>query len=175
MARSILQKNKMQTLEPNGFDVDQVFGATKRQLRRFWEKHYFQYCIFLSARVNAKDTLSKLRKEGNKIIIVTGRMLSYEKSFIGAFMRRSVKLWLWRNRLVYDEIIFYQENILKTDLCDKLNIDIMIEDKPQNVLSISKAIPVICFDASYNKCIECENIQRAYNRDEIYFAINKML
>jgi len=169
------KKYNMQIADPNGFDVDQVFGATKKQLRKFWELHYVRYCILLPCRMGAREAISRLRENGSRIIIITGRMLSYEKNFLGAFMRSSVKLWLWKNGIAYDKIVFCPEHDHKTELCNDLGIDIMIEDKPQNVRSISKSIPTICMNASYNQGCEGENITRVSNWEEIYKVIEEMM
>ena len=50
----------------------------------------------------------------------------------------------------------------------------MIEDKPLNINSISKLIPVLCYDALYNE--ECcgNNIYRVYSWYDIYTKINKI-
>jgi len=168
------KKYNMQIVEPNGFDVNQVFGATKKQLRKFWEKYYFKYCIIQPVRIGARETIAKLKKEGNKIIIITGRMLSYEKNFMGAFMRSSVKFWLWKNGIIYDKIIFCPEHDHKAELCNDLGINIMLEDKPQNAFLISKSLPIICFDAAYNRDCKGENINRAQNWDEVYNLIKNM-
>jgi len=168
------KKYRMQVVDQNGFDVNQVFRANKKQLSKFWVKQYFKYCITQPARTGAKEAISKIRKDKTKVIIITGRMLSYEKNFIGAFMRRSVKFWLWKNGIKHDKIVFCPENDNKAELCDGLGVDVMIEDKPQNVISISKTIPTICFNASYNRDCDGENIYRVHNWDEVYSLICDM-
>lgn len=44
----------------------------------------------------------------------------------------------------------------------------MIEDKPENIEDISKEIPVIVYDCSYNK-----NVIRCYSWYDIYEKIKK--
>ena len=66
----------------------------------------------------------------------------------------------------YDEIIAGPGS--KKDKCLKHNIDIMIEDKANNVMEISKYIPVICFDTPYNLDIAGDNIYRVYSWYQIY-------
>lgn len=163
-----------QIVDPNGFDVDQVFGVSKKQLRKFWRKHCYSYCIAESARDGASEVISALRREGKTITIITGRMKSYNKNLLGVLMRNSVKFWLWKNNIEYDKIIFCQENDNKVEICNDLGIEIIVEDKPQNILAISKAIPTICVDASYNR--ECcgENIFRVKDFAQMQYLISEI-
>ena len=47
----------------------------------------------------------------------------------------------------------------------------MIEDKVENINNISKEIPVICFNASYNKSCTSDNIYRAYSWYDVYYNV----
>ena len=49
------------------------------------------------------------------------------------------------------------------------NIDIMIEDKTENINSVSSQIQVICFYANHNKNLKGENIYRAYSWYDVYY------
>ncbi len=51
-------------------------------------------------------------------------------------MRKTVKEWLERNQIIYDNIIFSEED--KSSHIIENNIDIMIEDSPNNLKSLSK-------------------------------------
>ena len=53
----------------------------------------------------------------------------------------------------------------------KANIDIMIEDKVDNIKKKSSKIPVICFHAGYNEECEGNNFYRAYSWYDIYNKI----
>ena len=84
-------------------------------------------------------------------------------------MRNIVKNWLTENNIKYDKIIFSPED--KYEICKENNIGLMIEDKVENINNISKMIPVICFNASYNKGCKGKNIFRAYTWYDIYYQI----
>ena len=47
----------------------------------------------------------------------------------------------------------------------------MIEDNTNNILTISKLIPVICMDTRYNQSCEGDNITRCYSWYDIYSKI----
>ena len=70
----------------------------------------------------------------------------------------------------YDEIIFAKDNE-KLEQCLKNNIDVMIEDSPTNINSISQKIPVIKYDCQYNKDVNGENVITAYTWYHIYEII----
>ena len=50
----------------------------------------------------------------------------------------------------------------------------MIDDKVENINEISKHIPVICFNAGYNKECKGENIYRAYSWYDVYSKIKEI-
>lgn len=110
-----------------------------------------------------------LHNDGNEIYIITARYLTNTNSELGHEMREAVKKWLKDNDIYYDKIIFSPED--KLEICKENNIDLMIEDKVDNINKISKIIPVICFNAGYNKSCEGNNIIRCYSWYDIYNKI----
>ena len=84
-------------------------------------------------------------------------------------MRNIVKNWLKQNDIHYDKIIFAPED--KLEICKENEIDIMIEDKVENINNISKEIPVVCFNASYNKSCTSDNIYRVYSWYDVYYNV----
>lgn len=87
-------------------------------------------------------------------------------------MRNIVISWLKEYNISYDKIIFSPEE--KLDICIANNIDLMIEDKVDNINTISKKIPVICFDARYNQQCRGSNIYRCFSWYDIYSTIKNM-
>ena len=63
-------------------------------------------------------------------------------------MQNIVRNWLDKNKIIYDEVIFSDN---KADVCKELNISVMIEDRPENVVSVSSVVPVLCYDQPYNE------------------------
>ena len=87
-------------------------------------------------------------------------------------MREIVKDWLIENKIVYDKLIFS-----KAEKEDKLQeiienkIDVMIEDNPNNINQLSSVVPIICYNAGYNRECIGDKITRCYSWYDIY---NKM-
>ena len=86
--------------------------------------------------------------------------------------RNIVLNWLKKNEIHYDKIIFSPED--KLDICRQNNIDLMIEDKPKNINTISSEIPVICYHANYNEQCSGKNIYRCYSWYDIYRKIKEI-
>ncbi|MNI80897.1 5' nucleotidase, deoxy (Pyrimidine), cytosolic type C protein (NT5C) [compost metagenome] len=87
-------------------------------------------------------------------------------------MKNNVISWLKLNDIYYDKLIFSPED--KLDICINHNIDIMIEDSPNNINTLSTKIPVICFNANYNSKCKGDNILRCYSWYDIYNKILNM-
>ena len=117
--------------------------------------------------------IKKIKLLGHEIYIITSRTndLSYcdikpEK------MKRIVKKWLKKYKICYDKIVWTKKE--KVSACETFDVDLMIDDNPKHILQLSKRIPVICYDARYNKQCEGKNIIRCYCWYDIYDKIKTM-
>lgn len=95
--------------------------------------------------------------------------MSYAENINKKQMQTIVINWLKKYKIKYDKLIFSMSD--KLDVCIENNIDIMIEDKPKNIISISTKLPVICFNAGYNENCVGTNIYRAYSWYDVYYKI----
>lgn len=149
------------------YDSKELFEVTQEQYNEFWENNIFEYSKNSLIRPFASEIITKL-KDDNEIYIITSRLFTTYENEYKEKMQNIVKNWLDKNNIYYNEIIFTDE---KADVCKKNNIDVMIEDKPENILAISNEIPVICFDHKYNENLYNNNIYRAYSWYDIYTII----
>lgn len=154
---------------PDGYDSDTVFNVSKEIDSEFWNNYLYDYAINEPARKFAGEVIDKLRNSGYEIYIITARYLTNKNDEKGKKMRNIVIDWLKHNNINYDKLIFSPED--KFDICLKNDINIMIEDKVENINNISKIMPVICFNASYNKSCKGNNIFRAYTWYDVYYQI----
>lgn len=168
-SKFFIEYNK-KIVNPEGYDSDIIFNVTKDLDSFFWHKYLYEYAKKEPARKFAAEVIDKLKEEGYEIYIITARYLTSRNDEIGNEMRNIVINWLKENNINYDKIIFSPEDKLNT--CIDNNINIMIEDKAENINNISKIIPVVCFDARYNKACTGENIFRAYTWYDVYYQIN---
>lgn len=156
-------------INPNGYDIKEIFDVERNLDDKFWEKYLFDYSTKESARKFSDEVTRKLHEDGNEIYIITARFLTDRNDELGNKMRKIVLNWLKENNIFYDKIIFSPEE--KIDICMEKNINLMIEDKVDNINTISKKIPVICFDAKYNRECKGKNIFRCYSWYDIYSCI----
>ena len=153
----------------NAIDTTDMFLWDDEVAHKFWNKYRKDLVITLPAKKYAYEVIEKLSEDGNKIYIITARFLTDKDTPEGERMRNIVKNWLKQNNIHYDKIIFAPED--KLEICKENKIDIMIEDKVENINNISKEIPVVCFNASYNKSCTSDNIYRAYSWYDVYYNV----
>ena len=156
-------------VNPDGYDSDTVFNVTKEMDSEFWHDYLYDYAKNEPARKFAGEVIDKLKDKGYEIYIITARYLTNRNDDLGKEMRNIVIEWLKENGINYDQIIFSPED--KFEICKENNISIMIEDKVENINNISKIIPVVCFNAAYNKECNGKNIFRAYTWYDVYYQI----
>ena len=159
-------------INSEGYDIKEIFNIDRNLDNEFWKKYLFDYATKEPVRKFADEITNKLHNDGNKLFIITARLMTDSNTPEGEKMRNIVKDWLKRNNIYYDKIIFSPED--KLEDCLNNSIDIMIEDKPDNINKISKHIPVICFNAIYNKECKGSNIYRCYSWYDIYAKIKDL-
>ena len=146
-----IENNINRGFNPNKYMMEEQFGLTDKENYKFWKEYIFDLMVSIPTRPYAAKVIHNLREMGHEIIILTARDNRYLTNQYANTMNFYVEEWLNKNNIEYDGIISGSGN--KKDKCLKNNIDIMIEDKARNILEISNHIPVLCFDAPYNKNI----------------------
>lgn len=162
-------ENKI-NINHNDYEIIDIFNATTEKDDKFWKEYLDFYAKKEPARRFASEIIKKLKNDGHQIYIITARFLTDRDDYLGKKMRSIVKKWLKNNQIIYDKIIFSQED--KRNICKENNVDIMIEDAPKNIVELSEVLPkVICFDALYNREIAKDNVIRCYSWYDIYSKI----
>lgn len=127
----------------------------------FWNKNRHFYKQKQYTREFAPEIIRKLKKQGHEIYIITARRENE---------RKWTTKWLKINRISFDKLIMTDA---KLEYCIANNIDLMIEDRIENIQKISEKLPVICIDNVYNKECKGANITRCYGWYDVYKIINK--
>jgi len=155
------------------YDIRDIFACSADEHRAYWTKYLLKYATLEPARKGSKAFTRKLCADGHKIFIISKRVFTCQENFLGKLMRFLLKNWLWRNRIKHDEIVFCDNDISdsKGTACLEKKIDVMIDDEIVNIEAIAPIAKVICFDATYNRDCEGENIMRAKNWDEAYMLL----
>lgn len=147
------------------YSVKEAFHWNEEEEDEFWE-WCIQEFVENKPRTFASEVINKLKEE-NEIYIITARTLKELDN-----MQEVTKKFLQKYNINYDKIIFADEDKLQT--CIEQGIDLMIEDKPSNVMKISTKIPVLCMDARYNRECEGENITRVFSWYNVLEKIEEM-
>ena len=159
-----------------GYETNEIFDFKQECDDLFWKYYFKEYSINIEPRKFASEIIGRLKKEENEIYISTARgsFLSHSSNVMSKENNEKiVKEWLNKNNIFYDKIIFSPED--KLDICIKNDIDIMIEDKVENINRISSKIPVICYNAGYNEQCVGKNIYRVYSWYDIYYTIKNRI
>lgn len=152
--RYFQKKYNKEIVNPKGYDIQDIFDCTVQEREEFWTKYIWKYCLKEPMTLGAAETVNKLRKQGHKIYIVTGRAHTTEKGIVGMIFRWMLKSWLKKNHFKYDKIFFCAERDSSTDkfdVCIREKVDVLVDDKPENLLALKNKIQVICYPAAWNE------------------------
>ena len=169
-------KNKIEfKIEPNNYNLFKIFNVLKEHENSFWNESLFPYAKEHPIRPFASEVIKNLKNKGHEIYIITARSLTNKNTKLGEEMRNTVKAWLDSNDVYYDKLIFSKgDNETKLNEITEEKIDLMIEDNPNNIIELSKIIPVLCYNASYNVDCKGNNIIRVYSWYDIYQNITNL-
>lgn len=140
-------------------------------INKYRDLYFDNYVDNEPVRKFACEVIKKLKEDGHKIFIITGRYKSHDDTQDGENMRQRIKSWLDKNEILYDKLIFAR--VPKTNEIKENKIDIMIEDSPTTIPIIKDFVDVLCYDTRYNKIIEYKNVTRVFSWYDIYRKINE--
>lgn len=146
-------------------------GISKKVYNFIWDILIWEYAKY-PARIHASKFLNKLKNDGHNLIICTNRWATDFDNEDGQRMREAVCTFFKVNNLSYDKIIFACGK--KLDVAVRQKFDVHVDDCPEDILNISKHIPVIKFEATYNKNMGGENIFPAKTWEDVYEIIKNL-
>lgn len=175
ISKYCVENNIEYKINLGSYNYAEIFSISEEHEDSFWEKWLFLYAKEEKARPFAAEVIKKLKEDGNEIYIVTARWLSNRNDEVGVAMRKAVKKWLTENKIIYDKLIFSNSDTEeKIQEMKDYKIDLMIEDSPKNINQLSTILPIVCFDTSYNRNCQGNNIYRCYSWYDIYIKIKGM-
>lgn len=163
---------KKEIVNPAGYSVKEIFHVG--QLAEFFYGLIYlpKYCKYYPPRAGAASVLSQLVAEGNSIHEITARKFVTWKNFLGRCSKKWFMEWCTENGFEFSSITFCSEKDGPQDkykACKRLEVDIMIDDRPEIVLYLAeRGIKVLMVDAPYNQEVHHENIRRVQSWNEIY-------
>lgn len=158
------------------YDVQDIFDVTRLERQKFWLRYIYEYCMRSKLMDGVVETIKKWKDEGHKVYNITSRVYVTDPGIMGVIFRRMLEKRYEKEGIVFDGIDYCSEKDSAREkmlACHKRQIDVMIEDKVDNVESISKISKVLCFDAGYNRDCTGENIVRVKSFADAYGEVEK--
>lgn len=152
-------------MNEKGFAAGNLYDWTDEEMQDFFDNILPEVFLKVEPKKNAQEIIQKLKQENNEIYIITARRKaknSYELTL----------KTLQKYNIPYDELIV--GNVDKKQVCIDNNIDILLDDEPQNINSVSEIIPVIVFEATHNEECNGNNIIKVKTWDEAYEVIKEI-
>ena len=132
-----------------GKTIQQLFDCTKKEEAKFWLRHMIKYTIKDPVREGAAEFTRWAYENGHKIYIITSRAFSTMENVIGKLARWSVRRWLKKSGIRYENITFCDED--KLPALKKYHVNYMVEDDPDNIIAMHDITKVICINAKCNE------------------------
>jgi uncharacterized HAD superfamily protein len=151
------------------WDFDKAFGWTEENMYQFFDKYLQNVFETIKPKKDAIKVINLLKKEGNKIIIITARS---SKHLQGTY--EICKKWFEKYKIQVDKIIIDGND--KAIECKNNKINIFIDDGIYHCEKVFNElrIPVLLMNSKYNKDYRNENIKRVFSWKEIYEEIEKI-
>lgn len=165
--------------DPCAHGLCQMFGWSQEVKNDFWDKYgKYQMCIW-PAITSAAEVIQQLRADGHEVWIITGRNDRDRpiQGMLAPTWEETTKLWLQQNQIGYDEIHFDHQDLpgtSKGDFCAAHDVDIMIDDLPIYLSTITERTTPFLFYAPYNQDFTMPRMQRVYSWYDIYSKIKSM-
>lgn len=148
-------------MNENGYTTRTLYDWTTEENLIFCNRYFHEIFLKVDVKENAREVIEKMKNEFNEIYIITARS---EPTVIEPY--NVTKKFLDNNNIVYDEIIVNCED--KYKYCKENGIEIMIDDEPKNIRTISEIIPVIVFGGVHNENCKGENVIKVNTWEEVY-------
>lgn len=153
-------------MNEKGYITSNLYDWTREEENDFFQKYMDTVRMNVKLKPNAKEVINRLKQE-HEIYIITARKTRSDKDAY-----ELSKEYLDKNEITYDRLVTECED--KLEYCLQNQIDVMIDDEPQNVNAISQKLPVIVFKGIMNEDCEGNNIIKVEDWKEIYSVIKKM-
>lgn len=158
-------------LDANYYYIPKTFNFTEKQKEDFFmkEKKFIMKQNSMYPKIFVKEVIAKLKKKGFKIFVITGRENKYWNDNCSKYCKK----WLKKFDIKYNKL--FTDVLNKTDLCQKLKIDLMIEDKSEIVSLLNeKNIKTALIKQEYNKDYKHKDNLLAENWLDLYQKLGKI-
>lgn len=146
------------------YQFEKVYNVTWDEMDYFFRQYQEVLLNNLSPVEHAPRAL-ELLKEKHRLILITARPEDF---------RPLTEKWLQEHHIPYDQLMMTTYGD-KAEYCRQAQVDVYIEDSLENAISIAGCgIPVILFDAPYNRKTVDRRLLRRFNWPEIYRTVQSL-
>lgn len=152
----------------NHFYIEYMNDWNEEEAKEFWEKYYAEMLKQLNIKKFASEVINKLKREGNKIYLITARWEMRTDN-----VKEITQKWLKDNDIQYDALFLNAED--KLQLVEENNIDIFIDDSFNNCKKIADNtnVKVYMMNSRVNANFNDEKIKRVFSWPEIDSVIKR--
>ncbi len=164
----------MDPVDPDAKSIEEMFLCTDKQRRKFWWACGSKYLFRQPCTDGCAEVISRFLSEGHRVFIITGRALTVGRGPISLFFRGVLRRWLKKNGIGYDRIVFCRHEYAAEDkrrACERLGIDVMIDDNAANLIASKDVARAILFTAPWNTSLNEEGITRVSSWSDVEQAI----
>lgn len=147
------------------FYLRELCNWSEEEEKNFWKKYYKKIINEIKPITFAAETISKLKRDGHKIVIITARWQEKLLDVKGISIE-----WLKNNNIQYDDIVFDADD--KKQIATQKKVDIFIDDSFKNCMEVAEAgVKTYIIETRVNRGLEKENITRVYSWPQFYSKV----
>ena len=168
---------KKNPVNPDAYSVREMFECSKFEELLYGLVYFPKYCKKYSERKDAAVVIQSLNEQGHSLHEITARKFATDNNVLGLYSRNAFETWSKDKKMLFKSFQYCSEKYSPRDkllACNKLSVDIMIEDKSDVALHLAEnGIKVLLFDAPYNQEVKHENITRVKTWEDVHNIVNK--
>lgn len=146
-----------------------MFDWSKDENKEFLDKNMEKITMNLEPVKDSKKYIDKLKDDGHKIYLITGRNNRRLKN-----PEELTKNWLNKYNIRYDKLILTKDSTDKSFECIQNKVDIMFDDRPINCIKLREnGITSYLFKTRYNFRYSL-NVPIVNNYKELYKLIGEI-
>lgn len=156
---------EMDNLIKNNICYNNLPKQYKEKEVEFGKSTFGRVLLDVTLKKNAKETIDKLKEEGNKIIIITARDKTIYDDPFGFTSKQLEKLGIQYDKLVC--------SFNKRQVCIDEQIDLMIDDCTDNLMKVEGSVNKVLLFNSKTNMGQDNNFTRVNSWEEIYKYISE--
>lgn len=154
-------------LRSNEVDQQKCFDWSEEETKRFFDTYFIDATESAPFVAGSYEILTKLKQAGHKLYVVSRRGVDSQQEVDHAIKK------LKDLNFEFDGIYFGEEN--KLNKCKELNLQVFVDDNPNNVESFKDSdIKILFFKDIKIKTVKQDNVMQIDDWMDIYHFVSKL-